>query len=612
MERGERGAPTERAQSEVLGTVLLLGLTVAVVGTTVALGGAALDDAQRTADLQRVEGAMTQLDSKASLVAHGGSPSQRVRVDVGRSAGLRVDEGAGWLRIEVSGGENGTYANRIALGAIVYERGGSTVAYQGGGVWRSNGDGGSEMVSPPEFHYRGTDGPETLTLPLVTIENGSGRLGDTVRITESASGAASVFPNADYGNPLSDSNVTVEITVQSEYADAWGRFFESRTNAAVAELDDDRVRILLRTATVHPTLSASVSATGRSELQMGDVDWLYADSYNSSNGTYGSQTPGDGASIQTRGDFALTKGGGGNTETVRIRGNLTAESYNIPPGQSAKLNVSGERRIETAFDQLAPVEGGIRQRIDGVRERNLADNAPNQSTGIDLSGDETLTIDENTYVDGDVSVSERATLRVTDGATIHVAGSVTVEGDETATLDVETGSGNVTVLVDEGLDLSGSASVRASGGGRAELYVDDSITVQGTASIATAENTRLDIYNTGDIDLNGPVTVAADGDVASNLWLYSSGDEVEMAGGEDDGDRIRFTGVFYAPQSDVELEDGMTIKGSFTFRRFSFDDGDIEIHYDEALRTHQPFDGETVPVVSYLHVSTHGVVVESD
>ncbi|WP_166377164.1 archaellin/type IV pilin N-terminal domain-containing protein [Halorubrum sp. BOL3-1] len=31
----------ERAQSEVLGTVLLLGLTVAVVGTTVALGGAA-------------------------------------------------------------------------------------------------------------------------------------------------------------------------------------------------------------------------------------------------------------------------------------------------------------------------------------------------------------------------------------------------------------------------------------------------------------------------------------------------------------------------------------------------------------------------------------------
>ena len=611
MNGGERGAAAERAQSEVLGTVLLLGLTVAVVGTTVALGATALDDSQRTADLQRVEGAMTQVDSKASLVAHGGSPSQRVRMDVGRGAGLRVDEDAGWLRIEVSGGDNGTFAEQTALGAIVYERGGETVAYQGGGVWRSNG-GRSEMVSPPEFHYRGTDGPETLTLPLVTIENGSGSLGDTVRIGESATDARSVFPNDDYGNPLADSNVTVEITVKSAYADAWGRFFESRTSGSVSELDDDRVRVRLRTATTHPTLSASVSATGRSELQMGDVDWMYADSYNSTNGTYDSQTPGDGASVQTRGDFALTKGGGGNTETVQIRGNLTAESYNIPSGQSDKLNVSGETRTESDFDELAPVSGGIRQRIDGVRERNLAAEAPNQSTGIDLSGDQAATIDEDAYVDGDVTVSERATLTVTDGATLHVAGSMTVEGDETAAVDLDTGSGNVTVLADEGLDLSGNASVRGAGGGRAELYVDDSVTVQDTASVTTAEDTRLDVYNTDEIDLTGPVEIAADGDAAGNLWLYSSGDEVEIEGGESDGERVRFTGVFYAPQSGVELEDRMTIKGSFTFRRFSFDDGDIEIHYDEALRTRQPFDGETVPVVSYLHVSTHGVVVDSD
>ena len=612
MNGGERGAAAERAQSEVLGTVLLLGLTVAVVGTTVALGATALDDSQRTADLQRVEGAMTQVDSKASLVAHGGSSAQRVRMDVGRGADFRVDEDAGWLRIEVSGGDNGTVTNQTSLGAIVYERGGETVAYQGGGVWRSSG-GRSRMVSPPEFHYRGTDGPETLTLPLVSIENGSGPLGDTVRIGESPGDAESVFPNDDYDNPLSDSNVTVEITVQSEYADAWGRFFESRTSASVTELDDDRVRIRLRTATEHPTLGASVSATGRSELQMGDVDWLYADSYNSTNGTYDSQTPGDRASIQTRGDFALTKGGGGNTETVRIRGNLTAESYNIPPGQSDKLNVSGETRTESAFDELAPVAGGIRQRIDGVREQNLADG--NSRSAIDLAGDESETITENTYVSDDVTVADRATLSVEGGATLHVAGSVTVEGDENATLDLDTGSGNVTVLVDQGVDLSGNATIRASGGGRAELYVDDSIGLQDTASVTTAEDTRLDVYNTDEIDLTGRVNIVADGDVAGNLWLYSSGDEVEIEGGEDetdDSDRVRFTGVFYAPQSEVELEDQMTIRGSFTFRQFSFDDGDIEIHYDEALRTRQPFDGETVPVVSYLHVSTHGVVVESD
>jgi len=185
------------------------------------------------------------------------------------------------------------------------------------------------------------------------------------------------------------------------------------------------------------------------------------------------------------------------------------------------------------------------------------------------------------------------------------------EGTESR-IEFATGGGNVTVLVDDGVDLSGNATVRASGGGRAELYVDDSITVQDTASVTTAEDTRLDVYNTGEIDLSGPVVIAADGDVAGNLWVYSSGDEIEMEGGETDENRIRFGGVVYAPQGAVELEDHMEIKGSFTFRSFSFDDGDIRLHYDEALRTRQPFDGETVPVVSYLHVSTHGVVVESD
>jgi len=106
------------------------------------------------------------------------------------------------------------------------------------------------------------------------------------------------------------------------------------------------------------------------------------------------------------------------------------------------------------------------------------------------------------------------------------------------------------------------------------------------------------------------VNITADNDVASNLWLYSSGDEIEIDGdGGNNDDRIRFTGVFYAPQSDVELEDRMTVKGSFTFRNFEFDDGDIDLHYDESLRTLQPFEGDSVPVVSHLHVSTHDVEV---
>ncbi|TKX59040.1 hypothetical protein EXE44_05720 [Halorubrum sp. SS7] len=607
MNGGERGATAQRAQSEVLGTVLLLGLTVAVVGTTVALGGAALDDSQASADLQRVEGAMTQVDSKASLVAHGESPAQRVRLDVGRSADFRVDGDAGWMRIEVTTSENPNATNRtIPLGAVTYERDGETIAYQGGGVWRSRG-GGSEMVSPPEFHYRGSGGTETLTLPLVTIGNGSAPIGDAVRITDTGGRSERVFPSPNGSNPLLGGNVT--ITVQSDYADAWGRFFETRTSASVTDVSDRRVEVRLRTTTVHPTLSAGVSATGRSTFDTGGIDELYADSYDSGLGSYDDQSPSDGAVIQTRDQFRLTAGGGGNTQSITIRGDLIAESYNIPPGQEDKLNVTGERRTETAFDDVASVDGAISQRIEGVRDRDLAANGDYRGGDIDLSGTQTEVIENDTYVDGDVSVADGATLTVTDGATLHVAGGLSVSADAGG-VDLDTGGGEVEVLVEESTTVSGDATVRATGGGQATIYVDDTLAVRNTASVTSAADTRLEVQNTAGIDLEDSAVVAADEDVAGNLWVYSSGDRIDVTA--DDTDPVRFGGVFYAPQSTTELAGNMTIKGSFTFELFEFDDAEIAIHYDESLETQQPFEGDSVPVVSHLHVSVHEVAIESE
>ncbi|RLM56881.1 hypothetical protein DVK07_20725, partial [Halorubrum sp. Atlit-26R] len=192
----------------------------------------------------------------------GGSPSQRVSMEVGRGAGFRVDEGAGTMRIEVET-ENGTYTNETTLGAIIYERGGDEIAYQGGGVWRANAD-GARMVSPPEFHYRG----DTLTLPLVTVA-GEGDLSDSVTISESDGGPTGLFASEDVSNPLLGGNVT--ITVESEYAEAWGRFFESRTEANVTQLSSNEVQVEIRTETVHPTLTTSASAVGSSSIAAGGI-----------------------------------------------------------------------------------------------------------------------------------------------------------------------------------------------------------------------------------------------------------------------------------------------------------------------------------------------------
>jgi flagellin-like protein len=595
----------DRAQSEVIGVVLLLGLTITAVGVTVALGSAALGDVQSSADVQRIEGAMTQVDSKASLVAHGGSTSQRVRLDPSRNADVRVDGDAGTMRIEIEAeNETGgveTVTKNVTLGAIVYEQGDERVAYQGG-VWRSNGD-GSWMVSPPEFHYRG----DTLTLPLVTIDGADGRLGDAAVVTGRSEHPEGLFPSENVSNPLLGGNVTV--TVESEYAQAWGRFFEIRTRGNVTRISSTEVRVALRTETVHPTLSASVSALGTSRLDFGGINTLYADSYDSDDGPYpGKGSANDGAVIQTTSDFQLTSQGGGNTESIEVRGDLVAESFKTPKGQAKKkLKVTGEQRVDDSLELAEPVAGAISERIKEVRDLDLQ-SAGASTTGFAHDDGSVRVVDEDTYIDGDVTVSDGSTLRIEDGATVQITGELDVSGD--GEVEFESGDGDLALLVEGGVSMRDQAALQARGGNRVELFVDGAVAVRNNAAITTASDTRFKLYNTGGVDVTERARIAADDDVAGNLWLYSSGSSVDFQGAPNDG--IDFVGVMYAPTSDVLVKDNMTFKGSFTSGCFAFDDADLDLHYDESLATLQPFEGDSVPVVSHLHVSRHRVTVEDD
>ncbi|MFB6109062.1 MAG: hypothetical protein ABEJ82_09545 [Haloplanus sp.] len=225
------------AQAEPIGVVLVLGIVVVSTTAVVVLGASALSDVQSRSALDRAENGMTLLDSRASTVALGDAESQTV--DLPTSSGrYEVDPTAGRIRIEHKNyddaGSNETILPWTNLGAVVYHNGDQTIAYQGGGVWRSYGDGESRMVSPPEFHYRHA----TLTLPIVSVEgSGSGRT--DVQVSEGDRGVP-VYPNVSAGYPNGDaydnpvSNGTVVITVESQYAHAWGDYFSTRTAGNVS------------------------------------------------------------------------------------------------------------------------------------------------------------------------------------------------------------------------------------------------------------------------------------------------------------------------------------------------------------------------------------------
>lgn len=224
-----------RGQSEVIGVVLVLSLTVIGATAVAATGVAVLADSQSNSQVSQAENAMSQMSSKASLVALGDSGGQSFDLGTIDDGAVEVREGAGHVRLlyEVEEGEeiNRTVLYDESYGAVVATVDDTELAYQGGGVWRKDGD-RSVMASPPEFHYRSN----TLTFPIIRV-TGEGRasgavIGQFTNISESGS----IYPTDTHTNPLKEGTVVVEI--QSDYYDAWAQFFEDRTSGDV-EIDHE-------------------------------------------------------------------------------------------------------------------------------------------------------------------------------------------------------------------------------------------------------------------------------------------------------------------------------------------------------------------------------------
>lgn len=228
-----------RGQSETIGVVLILGMVTLGMTAVIGFGSQALDATEQRSEVANAEQSMAQFDSKAAQVALGDSAVQSVPLGSGGQYTVRED--AGWIRVEhinhTGSGDDETIYNGT-LGAVVYESEGTTIAYQGGGVWRRDVEGNSTMISPPEFHYR----EGTLTLPVIRAESeSSDGASGSVSATVTRNGSfVQEFPNSGesyrnspqkYTNPIQRGSVNV--TVRSQYYHAWAEYFRTRTDGNV-------------------------------------------------------------------------------------------------------------------------------------------------------------------------------------------------------------------------------------------------------------------------------------------------------------------------------------------------------------------------------------------
>lgn len=658
-----------RAQSSVIGVVLIVALVVAGTTGVLVFGSDALGDVQDRASAGQAELAMSTVDSEVSEVALGYASARRV--SLGGQGQATLDEDAGRITVErVGANATGPPLVNTTMGAIEYRAGGATVAYQGGGVWRGE-RGRTRMISPPEFHYRwgtGAGSDPTLTFPLVVLR-GSASSSEALRFSDGPTRAA--FPNASAGleNPLDAGSV--RVTIRSDYYRAWADYFRTRTDAdTVTVVDANRsVEVLLSVPTRGREVRNSIAARSPTVTVRGGAT---VDSYNSSEGTYAA-TRGENGSVYV-GEDLVNAGSGTIYGDMRVDGDFEA---------GGGIDVEGELLV----DGDADLSGGgvsVDEKVVAAGDLLLGGGGALDSPAV--VGGRVVETGGGVTVNGDVRAG--GDYLSADGSTLdgdaHVAGDFhpgngqNIDGDVTAAGSfADAGvypnvNGNV---VENGpapdlSDVSAARDLRPPDLRPIDRTIDARVaTAAGSNDNAGSDAARIEAGNCGGADpactltngtyyldemalsggdsltfdtSGGPIYLVVDGDVSTTggspvdvtgsnrvhvyaagdyelrtdwtsvgdrgdqIWLYgTSGSTVTLQGGVD------FYGVVYAPgNQDIAVRGGAEVYGGIV-GGVSDVQGGTAVHYDTVLADQRPVltDGGGAPV-TFLHVSVNEIHVK--
>ena len=210
---------SESAVSEVVGFIFVFSIVMLAISVIYAVGYPAIQSSKENTQFQNMEQSFMVLQSNINTVAFGHAPGRTLETSLG-SGSITVNSSKG--HITVGNGET-WYSG--PLGAIEYEKEGRRIAYEGGGVWKKYPAGAAIKVSGPRIFVQDTsDGNRTVFVSIINIssENGISSVGGEGTASVRVRSKPSTYPlNITY---LSVGN-TVNITVTSDYADAWERYF---------------------------------------------------------------------------------------------------------------------------------------------------------------------------------------------------------------------------------------------------------------------------------------------------------------------------------------------------------------------------------------------------
>lgn len=212
-----------RAQSNVVGVALLLGVTVMALAALTASVGTVIEGSAASADAQRVA---TDLDAALEPVEATGDNRGRVSFTEGElevvDRELRVLDASGVVRT-------------LSVDALEFAAGSQRVVYLAGAVIRETGSGAEMSAAPPLTASRGSGGVLVVGAPVLNAS--------TTAIA--ATGSTTAVLSTDVSHERTElGNGTYRVAVETRTPGAWTRFFEDRgaTVTGRRDFDGDGVR----------------------------------------------------------------------------------------------------------------------------------------------------------------------------------------------------------------------------------------------------------------------------------------------------------------------------------------------------------------------------------
>lgn len=237
--------PSDRAQSEVMGFVLVFAVVVTAIALIAATGFAGLTNAQEVEHANNAVRAMDILAENVDDLVRGRAPHRGTELKLSGSQLALGDTSTVTVSGRHTTDSTRSFTYAVDVRPIEYVVGAdTTMVYAGGAVIRQEADGGMFMVRDPSF-VLGTD---EVVLPIVQTRSLDGTAvgGDrTVNVrTTLAETELLVAETGPY-------DVTYSVT--SDRADAWEAYFTEHPATDVTR-SGDTVTATIRTERVYVTI----------------------------------------------------------------------------------------------------------------------------------------------------------------------------------------------------------------------------------------------------------------------------------------------------------------------------------------------------------------------